>query len=269
MFKTKTIHQVKTWLSEQTQVTQEILDALLSDSRVGVRKLAESYIREQKRREKELARLELMWKYEQVGWQKGYQVIAGIDEAGRGPLAGPVVAAAVVLPEDFDVTGLNDSKQLTRSERDELKVRIEEQAISIGVGMVDVEYIDRYNILQATYHAMRLAISKLSIQPDYLLVDAVRIPKIHLPQEGIIKGDQLSHSIAAASIIAKTARDEWMLQAAQKYPYYGFEKHMGYGTPEHLAALMKWGVSPIHRRSFAPIKELLEKEREQTRQVGS
>ncbi|SFJ80366.1 ribonuclease HII [Thermoflavimicrobium dichotomicum] len=261
MFKTMTIQQVKKWLSEQKEVSPEMLELLMADSRIGVRKLAQSYLREQERLQKERARLEAMWEYERAGWTQGYQVIAGVDEAGRGPLAGPVVAAAIVLPSDFDVTGLNDSKQLTREERNELRNRIERQAMAVGVGIVDVEYIDQYNILQATYEAMRRAIQKLSCQVDYLLVDAVKIPGISIPQQGIIKGDQLSHSIAAASIIAKTTRDEWMIQAAEKYPHYGFDKHMGYGTPEHLAALVKWGVSPIHRRSFAPVKEIMEQSR--------
>ncbi|MBA4494708.1 ribonuclease HII [Paenactinomyces guangxiensis] len=254
----KTIRELKRWLEqEQPVLSQKMLDELLADSRVGVRKMVQSYLKEQERQQKEAARLEALWQMERKCQEKGYKTIAGVDEAGRGPLAGPVVAAAVVLPSDFDVTGLNDSKQLSAEKRNQLKRRIEQQAVSIGVGIADVEYIDKYNILQATYHAMRLALEQLTPAAEFILADAVRIPGISIPQEGIVKGDSLSHSIAAASIIAKTTRDEWMAKAAEKYPGYGFDRHMGYSTPEHLEALKKWGPSPIHRRSFAPVRDCL------------
>lgn len=253
----KTIREIKEWLEEQSSISQETLDELLTDSRAGVLKLVQSYLKEQERKEKEAVRKEAMWKFEREYWAKGYQVIAGVDEAGRGPLAGPVVAAAVILPPDFNVTGLNDSKQLSAEERRQLKMRIEQGAVSVGVGMVDAEYIDTHNILQATYQAMRLALQQLTPCADFILTDAVMIPGVATPQKGIIKGDTLSHSIAAASIIAKTTRDEWMINAAKKYPAYGFEHHMGYGTPEHLEALQNWGPCPIHRRSFAPVRDLL------------
>ncbi|TCS93129.1 RNase HII [Hazenella coriacea] len=253
----KTIPQIKAWLQQEVLSTQEIKE-LQNDSRVGVRKLVQSYLRGQEQKEKELQRLEQMWQYEREARTKGIQIIAGVDEAGRGPLAGPVVASAVILPIDFDVTGINDSKQLSGEQREKLKQKIEQNAISIGVGIVDAEVIDRINILQATYQAMRLAIQQCQPVPDLLLADAVTIPQISIPQKSIIKGDAKSHSIAAASIIAKTTRDEWMRQAAEEYPEYGFEQHMGYGTPTHLEAIRQYGPCPIHRRSFAPVRELMQ-----------
>ncbi|MBA4544015.1 ribonuclease HII [Thermoactinomyces daqus] len=250
-----TIAEIKAWLKSQETISGAELEALLQDSRAGVRQLARSCIKEQERREKERARLDAMWKYERECRARGIKWIAGVDEAGRGPLAGPVVAAAVILPADFPVEGLNDSKQLTAKERNVLKQRIEQKAIAIGIGLVDVAYIDRHNILQATYEAMRTAIRQLEPVPEIILADAVTIPSISINQQRIVKGDALSHSIAAASVIAKTTRDEWMIEAARKYPEYGFDQNMGYGTPEHLEALRKWGPTPLHRRSFAPVRE--------------
>jgi len=254
----KTIPEIKQWLRSETKISEEMLAELKGDSRIGVRKLVEAYLKEQERKRKEQARLEQMWEFERALWLEGIQWIAGVDEAGRGPLAGPVVASAVILPPDFDVTGLNDSKQLKSEERSWLKERIEQEAIAVGIGIVDNEYIDQHNILQATYQAMRLAIGQLSPQPEMILADAVTIPGLSIRQKGIVKGDALSHSIAAASIIAKTTRDEWMMRMADQYPQYGFEHHMGYPTPEHMEALKKWGPSPIHRKSFAPVRECLE-----------
>jgi ribonuclease HII len=254
----RTIPEIKAWLEAKESISQAELNELLKDSRAGVRKLALSYMREQERKAKERKRLQTMWQYEREYWAKGMKWIAGVDEAGRGPLAGPVVAAAVILPPDFCAEGLNDSKQLTPTERMDLKKRIEQEAIAVGIGIVDVDYIDRHNILQATFQAMRIALSGLSPKPDMILADAVTIPGISIPQRGIVKGDALSHSIAAASVMAKTTRDEWMMRAAKEYPEYGFDQHMGYGTPEHLEAIRKWGPTPLHRRSFAPIRELLE-----------
>jgi ribonuclease HII len=237
-------------------VSREELEQLLADRRAGVRKLAEARLREWERTEKERERIEAMWRFEREHWATGVRLIAGVDEAGRGPLAGPVVAAAVILPPDFDATGLNDSKQLTEAERNELRKRIEERAVAIGVGIVEAEEIDRLNILQATYQAMRIALSQLSPAAEMVLADAVQIPGITVPQLSLIKGDARSHSIAAASVIAKTERDAWMKRAAERYPEYGFERHMGYATPEHLEALRKWGPSPIHRRTFAPVRDM-------------
>lgn len=263
-----TIAEIKRWLETKERLTGEELALLQNDSRAGVQKLAAQVVREQKRRQKEQARLEQMWHYEKQCRKRGVQWIAGIDEAGRGPLAGPVVAAAVILPEQFQVEGLNDSKQLTAEERQQLKKRIEAEALAIGVGMVHADDIDRYNILQATYQAMRIAVSQLDPTPEMVLVDAVTIPNLTIPQQGIIKGDALSHSIAAASVIAKTARDEWMAGMAEEYSVYGFERNMGYGTPEHLKALREYGPSPIHRRSFAPVRSAVENAGQQLSLLG-
>jgi ribonuclease HII len=252
-----TIAEIKKWLEKKERLSPQELAELQNDSRAGVQKLAAQYIKKQERRKKEEERLEKMWYYEKKYRQQGIRLIAGVDEAGRGPLAGPVVAAAVILPESFPVEGLNDSKQMTPQNRQRLKERIESEAIAVGVGMADELYIDRHNILQATYHAMRKAIEQLPVKPDMVLADAVTIPDLGIPQQAIIKGDAKSHSIAAASVIAKTVRDEWMMQMAEKYPHYGFDHHMGYGTPEHLKALEEFGPSPIHRKSFAPVRSRL------------
>ncbi|WP_277423811.1 ribonuclease HII [Staphylospora marina] len=252
---TGTINEIRAWI-RQPDVSEEAVRKLLEDSRAGVRKLAQAWLRARERERKERERLDLMWKHEREWRAKGCVRIAGVDEAGRGPLAGPVVAAAVILPEDFDPEGLNDSKQLSPAERAELRERIEREALAVGVGMVDAQTIDRVNILQATYMAMRMALSGLDPAPDAVLADAVTIPDIPFPQQGIIKGDALSHSIAAASVVAKTVRDEWMDHAARQYPEYGFDRHKGYGTPDHLEALKRYGITPIHRRSFAPVREL-------------
>lgn len=249
-----TIKEIRARLLEE-EPTDSFIRQMQNDPRAGVRQLAQTYLRAQERKRQEENRVATMWHFERTCREQGYQVIAGVDEAGRGPLAGPVVAAAVILPEGFDASGLKDSKELSEKERLQLRARIEKEAQAFTIGMVDAAYIDQYNILQATYQAMRNAVSKLPVKPDILLVDAVSIPNMEIAQHGIIKGDRLSHSIAAASIIAKTVRDEWMLKAAKLYPEYGFEKHKGYATLEHQEALAKWGPCPLHRRSFAPVQE--------------
>lgn len=236
------------------------IEALLQDPRVGVRRLAQAYQRREERRRQEESRIEQMWRFEHTYRRRGCRFIAGLDEAGRGPLAGPVVAAAVILPENFDATGLNDSKMLSEKERLALRRRIDRDAIAVAIGWVDHRYIDEHNILQATFEAMRRALAGLGPVPDQLLLDAVRIPGVTIPQEAIIKGDRLSHSIAAASIVAKTERDGWMIREGMRYPYYNFDRNMGYGTPDHLAALERWGPSPIHRKSFAPVRERISPE---------
>lgn len=253
----KTIAEIKAWLEQQETLSPSDLQKLAQDSRKGVQQLLARYQRQQEKLRQEQDRLKRMWAYEQACREQGYHCIAGVDEAGRGPLAGPVVAAAVILPPDFPVEQLNDSKQLSATTRQLLRQRIEEKALSVGIGMVHAEEIDRINILQATYQAMRLAVQNSAVTPDHLLIDAVKIPDLSIPQTAIVKGDSLSHSIAAASIIAKTTRDDWMKQQAEQYPQYGFESHMGYPTPEHLASLQKYGPSPLHRRSFAPVRNCL------------
>ena len=198
--------------------------------------------------ELELKRLEAMRAYEKE--YDACSFICGIDEAGRGPLAGPVVAGAVVLKKDAQILYLNDSKKLSEKRREELYLEIQEKAVSWAVGIAGPERIDEINILQATYEAMREAVSKLSVPPDILLNDAVTIPGLDIPQVSIIKGDAKSVSIAAASVMAKESRDHMMAQYGELYPQYGFAKHKGYGTAAHIAAIKEFGPCPIHRRSF-------------------
>ena len=191
-----------------------------------------------------------LWEIEQTWADRGFHAICGIDEAGRGPLAGPVCAAAVILPERLDIPGLNDSKKLTDKKRRELFPIIEEQAIAFGLGWASQEEIDEINILQATFLAMSRAVEQLKIRTDLALVDGNRAPALDLPVETVVKGDSLSASIAAASVLAKVSRDDVMLRMAEEYPGYGFEVHKGYGTKAHYEALRKFGPSPIHRRTF-------------------
>ena len=219
------------------------------DERSGVQKLVESAGKRYGRYEQELEHQEYMLTYERKYGDK-YDLICGIDEAGRGPLAGPVVAGAVILPKELKIMYLNDSKQLTEKKREELYDVIMDQALAVGVGIVSPERIDEINILQATYEAMRKAVQSLKIQPQILLNDAVIIPKIDLPQVKIIKGDAKSLSIAAASVIAKVTRDRMMKEYHQLFPEYGFDQHKGYGSKSHIEAIKKYGPCPIHRRSF-------------------
>ena len=207
--------------------------------------------REQRRQEKlkaEKERLEAMRVYERQYKDRGF--LCGIDEVGRGPLAGPVVAGAVILPKDCEILYLNDSKKLSEKKRELLYDEIMEKAVAVGIGAVSPEKIDEINILQATYEAMRIAISKLSVRPDLLLNDAVTIPAVDIPQVPIIKGDAKSVSIAAASIIAKVTRDRMMVQYEELYPGYEFASNKGYGSARHIAALKELGPCPIHRKSF-------------------
>lgn len=191
-----------------------------------------------------------MWEIENTHFEKGIKLICGVDEAGRGPLAGPVCAAAVILPPNADIPGLNDSKKLTDKRRRELFPIIKEQAIAYGIGLASHIEIDEINILQATYLAMERAIANLSVKPELALIDGNRAKDFGLPVETIVKGDSRSASIAAASILAKVTRDDLMLQAAENYPQYGFDIHKGYGTKAHYAALDEYGACPIHRMSF-------------------
>ena len=181
---------------------------------------------------------------------EGATLIAGVDEVGRGALAGPVIAAAVMLPEDSFIDGVRDSKKLSPAKREKIFTAIEDIAISIGVGFVNARVVDKINILQATYLAMRQAVSRLNPAPDYLLVDDFGVPEIEVPQLPLLKGDSMSISIAAASIIAKVIRDKIMIEEGNLYPHYGFLKHKGYGTKEHYKAIATYGLCPIHRRSF-------------------
>ena len=200
--------------------------------------------------EKELERLKSMSRYEAEAISQGYCNVAGIDEAGRGPLAGPVVAACVMLEANCLIEGVNDSKKLSPAKRDKLYDIILDRAVCYGIGIVDEKRIDEINILNATKLAMKQAIEQMDIKPDILLIDAVKLDDLEIPQISIIKGDELSISIAAASIIAKVYRDRMITEADSQYPQYGFKKHKGYGTAEHINAIKKYGICPIHRISF-------------------
>jgi len=199
-----------------------------------------------------------MFQYEEELYDLGYKYIAGVDEAGRGPLAGPVVAAAVILKKGAQFKYVNDSKQLSPKKRELALKEIKEQALAIGIGISSQEEIDLINIYRATKEAMLSAIESLKTKPDFLLIDAMPM-EIDIPLKSIIKGDTLSMSIAAASIVAKTTRDQYMIEMDKLFPSYGFKRHMGYGTKEHIEAIYTYGITPIHRKTFEPIKSLLKK----------
>jgi ribonuclease HII len=199
-----------------------------------------------------------LWRYERKALQSGFHAVAGVDEAGRGPLAGPVVSAAVILPGDFVVGSINDSKKLSPATRDRLYGRIYEHAVSVGVGIVDAAEIDRLNILRAALLSMAISVTNLQPQPDCLLIDGTFNIPSDLPQEVIAKGDGLSVSIAAASIVAKVTRDRLMRRYDHHYPQYGFARHKGYPTAAHRAAIREFGATPIHRRTFRGVKEYLQ-----------
>ena len=252
-----TISQIKEILSSIHTIEDPMFQQLSLDMRKGVQTALKSY---QKRIEKEQKRAEHfieMQYYERLAYQEGASFIAGVDEVGRGPLAGPVVAAAVILPKNIEDLGFDDSKKLSASKREEIYRLIQEKAIAIGIGIVDADIIDQVNIYQASRLAMQQAVSELKIQPDYLLIDAMKID-VNTPQIGIIKGDAKSISIAAASIVAKQVRDQMMQEFDELYPGYDFSNNAGYGTPKHLEGLKSKGICPIHRKTFAPIKDYLE-----------
>lgn len=210
---------------------------------------------------RETKRLLKLNSYEDEARSQGYQLIAGVDEAGRGPLAGPVVAAACIIPQGILIPGVNDSKQLNAGERAELfQLIISDDRIVWGVGIIDPQTIDKVNIYQATILAMLEAISKLPFSPHFLLVDGMKLPHPSIPAQKIIDGDAKSQSIAAASIIAKETRDQLMVQYHERWPEYGFNQHKGYGTEKHLKALQAHGICPLHRLSFEPVKALLKVE---------
>ena len=218
------------------------------DERKGVQSFLKTQEKKLEQYREELARLETISRYEKE--YDGYGYVCGIDEVGRGPLAGPVVAGAVILPKDCRILYINDSKKLSAKKREELFDEIQKQAVAIGIGLVPHDRIDDINILQATYEAMRMAIANLKVKPGVLLNDAVTIPGVDIPQVPIIKGDAKSISIGAASIMAKVYRDRMMIEYDKMYPGYGFASNKGYGSKEHMEALQKIGPSPIHRQSF-------------------
>lgn len=240
-------------IKEQLAVTderklEEFIEEYSTDKRGGVQKLVETARKRLEKYNQELARMDKLWEYERQ--YADYEFICGIDEVGRGPLAGPVVAGAVILPKDCDILYINDSKKLSEKKREELYDVIMEKAIATGIGMASPQRIDEINILQATYEAMREAIQKLEVAPTLLLNDAVTIPKVEIRQVPIIKGDAKSISIGAASIIAKVTRDRLMVEYDKIMPEYHFASNKGYGSPDHIAALKEVGPSPIHRASF-------------------
>lgn len=225
-----------------------IIEKYKTDERAGVVKLIESAKKKLDAFEKEKERTYNMQEYERK--YENCRYICGIDEVGRGPLAGPVVAAAVILPKDVDIYYLNDSKQLSEKKREALYDEIIEKAIAVGIGFADEKLIDEINILQADYEAMRIALGQLSVKPDVLLNDAVIIPGVDIKQEKIIKGDAKSVSIAAASIVAKVTRDRYMVMMEEEYPGYGFASNKGYGSAAHIEAIKTMGPCKIHRKSF-------------------
>ena len=241
--------------SNDSILTEEILQQLRADTRKGVIKLLEKYDRQLERLETEKVQFMEKLKFENELKNKGIQLIAGIDEVGRGPLAGPVVASAVILSDDFDLPGLTDSKKLSKLQRERFYDEISAKAVAVSVCYLSAAEIDRLNIYQATKQAMVHAVKTLPIQPEHLLVDAMGLP-LTIEQTSLIKGDLKSASIAAASIIAKVERDRYMENLAAKYPQYGFERNMGYPTKEHLEAIDRYGITKEHRMSFSPIKEL-------------
>ena len=245
----KSIAQIKEEFGKADEKEREALYSMYdADARSGVQKLIASYRKKEEALRLERERLSLMKSYERK--YKDAEMICGIDEAGRGPLAGPVVAGAVILPKNCEILYLNDSKQLSAEKREQLYDVILEHAVAVGIGIVSPQRIDEINILQATYEAMRQAIEKLNPQPAVLLNDAVRIPQVAIQQVPIIKGDAKSVSIAAASIVAKVTRDRMMEQYEEVFPGYGFARNKGYGSKEHIEALQTMGPTAIHRRSF-------------------
>ncbi len=246
------------FLERGRPVPRGFLEALETDPRNGARQLARQIRQRQRSNRAEGQRLHTMLRFEIELWAQGFSLLAGVDEAGMAPLAGPVVAGAVILPQNYKLRGLNDSKKiLDESKRDELAVQIKQDAICWSAGFAEVEEIDRINIYHAGLLAMQRALSGLSCVPDFVLVDARRIPNCPSPQRGIIHGDALSASIAAASIIAKTTRDAHMLELDRMYSGYGLASHKGYPTPEHCRTLKELGALPIHRRSFARVRQVL------------
>jgi ribonuclease HII len=246
------------FVRRQRRVPKGLLEALEVDRRQGAHQLAKRIRERYRENRSEGQRLHFLLRFEIELWSQGYGMVAGVDEAGMAPLAGPVVAGAVILPQNYKLRGLNDSKKILDPEkRDELAQQIKQDAICWAAGIAEVEEIDKINIYHAGLLAMQRAVQGLSSLPDFILVDARKIPNCQTPQRGIIRGDALSASIAAASIIAKTTRDALMIELDQVYSGYGLATHKGYPTPEHCRTLKNLGALPIHRRSFARVREAL------------
>ena len=252
-----TIKEVKERLAMIDELDHPLFEELILDGRAGVQAAISKRKRELQKQVDEDLRLEKMLAYEKELYTQGIQLIAGVDEVGRGPLAGPVVAAAVILPKACKIPGLNDSKKIPKSKHKEIYEAVLQNAIAIGIGIKDNHVIDQVNIYEATKLAMMEAIGQLEPQPQHLLIDAMRLD-LPISQTSIIKGDANSLSIAAASIVAKVTRDQMMEEFDCEYPGYDFTQNAGYGTANHLAGLHKLGVTPIHRRSFEPVKSMCE-----------
>ena len=252
-----TIKEIKKQLAQIQQLNDPLFSELEKDDRSGVIQAVAKRKREIQKCLEEDARLEGMLAYEKELYGQGIQLIAGVDEVGRGPLAGPVVAAAVILPKGCKISGLNDSKKIPKSKHKEIYEAVRKHAIAIGIGVKDNQVIDQVNIYEATKLAMIEAIGQLDPKPQHLLIDAMKLD-LPISQTSIIKGDANSLSIAAASIVAKVTRDQMMETYDQEYPGYDIAQNAGYGTAKHLAGLQKLGITPIHRRSFEPIKSICE-----------
>ncbi|SHN15983.1 ribonuclease HII [Gracilibacillus kekensis] len=244
-----TINQIKDYLFSDEKPSEDLLKKLYCDQRIGVKKMLNQYENRLAAKQAEEDHFLKISRFEQELWKNGLTHIAGVDEVGRGPLAGPVVAAAVILPSDFKLLGINDSKKLSKKKRELYYHYITTHATDYSVGVVDAAEIDRINILQASKKAMYHAINGL-MKIDYVLIDAVKLEKLSVPSNAIIKGDQKSMSIAAASIVAKVTRDKMMENIHEKYPSYDFHKNSGYGTKVHLKAIEENGLTRYHRRSF-------------------
>lgn len=252
-----TIKEIKERLATIDDLDHPLFEELILDGRAGVQAAISKRKRELQKQVDEDMRLEKMLAYEKELYAQGIDLIAGVDEVGRGPLAGPVVAAAVILPKACKIPGLNDSKKIPKSKHKEIYEAVLQNAIAIGIGIKDNQVIDQVNIYEATKLAMMEAIGQLEPQPQHLLIDAMKLD-LPIPQTSIIKGDANSLSIAAASIVAKVTRDQMMEEFDCEYPGYDFTQNAGYGTADHLAGLDKLGVTPIHRRSFEPVKSMCE-----------
>ncbi len=252
-----TIKKVKERLAMIDELDHPFFEELILDGRAGVQAAISKRKRELQKQVDEDLRLEKMLAYEKELYTQGIQLIAGVDEVGRGPLAGPVVAAAVILPKACKIPGLNDSKKIPKSKHKEIYEAVLQNAVAIGIGIKDNQVIDQVNIYEATKLAMMEAIGQLEPQPQHLLIDAMRLD-LPISQTSIIKGDANSLSIAAASIVAKVTRDQMMEEFDREYPGYDFAQNAGYGTSNHLAGLDQLGVTPIHRRSFEPVKSMCE-----------
>ena len=251
-----TIKEIKEELGKITELDSPLFKEFEKDSRSGVQKEIEKRKKAIQAEIDENLRLEAMLSYEKELYVQGISLIAGVDEVGRGPLAGPVVAAAVILPKNCKIKGLNDSKKIPKKKHEEIFQAVKENALAIGIGVIDNQVIDQVNIYEATKLAMKEAISQLDPQPEHLLIDAMKLD-LPISQISIIKGDANSLSIAAASIIAKVTRDKIMANYDQEFLGYDFSQNSGYGTAKHLEGIEKYGVTPIHRTSFEPIKTII------------